>query len=136
MRFKNQTLYENILKTCLKLGRPVKANELHDYMHVHSLRLKWAVRQLINEGWLNEYKDGEVDLTDDGRIKAKRIQRLHRLWEVYLVDYVGINKERVHKSAEEMEHLINPELEQELTKLLKDPKVDPHEKPIPERNEA
>lgn len=130
LRFKTQTLYENILKTCLKLGRPVEVAELHDFLHVHSLRMKWAIRRLLNEGWLDE-REGRLSLTEEGHIRAKRIQRLHRLWEVYLVDYVGLNKERVHKSAEEMEHLINPELERELTKLLKDPKVDPHDKPIP-----
>lgn len=136
IHFKNQTLFENILKTCLGLNRPIDASELHDYLHVHSFRLKWSISRLLNEGWLKKNGEGLYFLTDEGRIKAKRIQRLHRLWEVYLVDYVGINKERVHKSAEEMEHLINPELEKELTKLLKDPKVDPHEKPIPEQNEA
>lgn len=134
IRFKRQTLYENILKTCLQLEKPVEINELHDYLHTHSYRLKRSLEKLKKEGWLKEDK-GFFLLTDEGRIKAKRIQRLHRLWEVYLVDYVGINKERVHKSAEEMEHLINPELEKELTKLLKDPTVDPHEKPIPRRDE-
>lgn len=133
-RFKTQTLNENILKTCLQLDRPIDFNELYDYLHTRSVRLSGSLKKLRKEGWLKEV-EGRFSLTEEGRIKAKRIQRLHRLWEVYLVDYVGINKERVHKSAEEMEHLINPELEKELTKLLKDPKVDPHEKPIPERDE-
>ncbi len=135
VHFKTQTLYENILKTCLQLDKPIDICELHDYLHTHSLRLRWSIKRLVNEGWLKEI-EGRYYLTEEGRIKAKRIQRLHRLWEVYLVDYVGINKERVHKSAEEMEHLINPELEKELTKLLKDPKVDPHEKPIPGLDEV
>jgi len=50
---------------------------------------------------------------------------------VYLADYLGVGAERVHRSAEEMEHIITPELELELTQLLKDPKVDPHRQPIP-----
>ena len=57
--------------------------------------------------------------------------RLHRLWEVYLVDYLGVGAERVHRSAEEMEHAITQELEAKLTLILNDPKHDPHHQPIP-----
>ena len=67
--------------------------------------------------------------------KAARIIRLHRLWEVYLV-YLGQNRDKVHRNAEEMEHIITPELEKELTDLLKDPKQDPHHQPIPQRGDV
>lgn len=72
-------------------------------------------------------------LTPKGVQWAARIVRLHRLWEVYLVDYLGLGAERVHRSAEEMEHIITPELETELTLLLNNPKYDPHHQPIPAR---
>jgi manganese/zinc/iron transport system permease protein len=39
--------------------------------------------------------------------------------------------ERVHRNAEEMEHIITPELEQELIELLNNPMRDPHSQPIP-----
>ena len=63
--------------------------------------------------------------------KGARIVRLHRLWEVYLVNSLGLKVERVHKSAEEMEHILTPELERKLTELLDNPKQDPHDQPIP-----
>jgi manganese/zinc/iron transport system permease protein len=63
---------------------------------------------------------------------GKKIVRLHRLWEVYLVEYFQMAKDRVHPSAEEMEHIITPEVEQQLAHLLRDPKFDPHHQPIPE----
>jgi manganese/zinc/iron transport system permease protein len=44
---------------------------------------------------------------------------------------VGV--ERVHRNAEEMEHIITPELENELSLLLNDPKQDPHHQPIPSK---
>ena len=64
--------------------------------------------------------------------RASYIVRLHRLWEVYLVEHLGFGAERVHRSAEEMEHILTPEVEKELTRLLDDPEVDPHQQPIPE----
>lgn len=74
-----------------------------------------------------------ITLTKKGSDRARHIVRLHRLWEVYLVEYLGLKVERVHKSAEEMEHILTPKLEEELTKLLNDPKHDPHHQPIPQR---
>ena len=59
--------------------------------------------------------------------------RLHRLWEAYLVYSLGMGVEQVHHSAEEMEHLLTKELEDELTKLLDNPQYDPHKQPIPPR---
>ena len=82
--------------------------------------------------WMGEKKGKDTyRLTKEGEIWAAKIVRLHRLWEVYLVDYLGIGPEKVHVNAEEMEHIITPELEHDLTLLLKDPKRDPHHQPIP-----
>lgn len=76
-------------------------------------------------GWVREGA-----LTDLGRRKAEKLVRLHRLWEVYLV-HMGQRAERVHRSAEEMEHILTPEIERELEALLGNPRVDPHSQPIP-----
>jgi|GEM_PF-261843 len=92
----------------------------------------WMLFCLKNEGWIEE-KDKKFCLTTDGWQRAAHIIRLHRLWEVYLV-HLGHGVEKVHRSAEEMEHILTPELEQELTLLLDNPQLDPHEQPIPSRN--
>ena len=64
-------------------------------------------------------------------IRASRLVRLHRLWELYLASSMKIGEEKVHRSAEEMEHILTPEIEKKLTELLKNPKIDPHKQPIP-----
>lgn len=76
-------------------------------------------------------KTRRYQLTSLGIKRAARIVRLHRLWEVYLVNSLGFNVERVHKSAEEMEHILTPELEKKLMELLDNPTIDPHKQPIP-----
>jgi manganese/zinc/iron transport system permease protein len=58
---------------------------------------------------------------------------LHRLWEVYLTDYVQIAPDHVHDDAESIEHVLTPELEEELERLLNRPENDPHAKAIPYR---
>jgi len=86
--------------------------------------------RLAAQGWLVK-KQNNYQLTSAGVQKALAIIRLHRLWEVYLVDYLGRGIEEVHSNAEKIEHIITPELEKELTLLLNNPEHDPHQKPIP-----
>ena len=70
-------------------------------------------------------------MTTSGLLRGQKLVRLHRLWELYLVRFCGMAKERVHPHAEIMEHILTPEVERELVHLLKDPKKDPHDEPIP-----
>ena len=100
----------------------------------HALKALWRERPVGAIGrWMLRRKGYAFGgkLTEEGERQASRIVRLHRLWEVYLVDYLGSNADRVHAMAEEMEHILTPQLERELTLLLNDPKVDPHQQPIP-----
>ena len=75
-------------------------------------------------------------MTPKGEKRALHLVRLHRLWELYLVSCLKVDQQRVHCSAEEMEHIITPELEERLSALLNHPKEDPHQKPIPQGDEG
>jgi manganese/zinc/iron transport system permease protein len=137
VRFRYRCLCENILKQIWRHGpkEPLSIKEMKETQNVSDFYIKIACRQLVQNGWLNPVKNKLYTLTPEGEYRAAHIMRLHRLWEVYLADYLGIGVERVHRSAEEMEHIITPELEKELTHLLKDPKKDPHHQPIPPKHQ-
>ncbi len=90
----------------------------------------WILSLLRLKKWVKKEHQTFL-LTEEGEKRAEKIVRLHRLWEVYLVDYMGQKAEKLHSNAEELEHLITPELEIRLTELLQDPKLDPHQQPIP-----
>ncbi len=70
-------------------------------------------------------------LSDKGEKEARRIVRLHRLWEMYLNQRMRLKSDHIHPNAETMEHIITPEIEQQLLSELDYPDLDPHEKPIP-----
>jgi manganese/zinc/iron transport system permease protein len=70
-------------------------------------------------------------LTAKGVSDAMRIVRLHRLWELYLNEFLHIAPDHVHESAEQMEHLLTPELEALLEQRLNYPALDPHQVTIP-----
>ena len=126
--FRIRCLEENVLKGLWK-------NESMDLLtlrrHYPSM-LRLILFRLERQGWIAK-RQGVLYLTEDGREKAASIVRLHRLWELYLTEQLGRHPQRVHASAEEMEHVLTPELEEHLTSLLSNPQRDPHEQPIPER---
>lgn len=132
-RFRYQCIRENILKSIWRYGpqKGVSFEEIAKYQSASPIYLKLVLRGLVHSGWLAHPHPDVYCLTHEGQQWASRVVRLHRLWEVYLADYLGVGAERVHRNAEEMEHIITPELERELTLLLKDPAVDPHYQQIP-----
>ncbi len=136
-RFRYQCICENILKSLWRFGPKHAAtlDELAKYQSVSRLYLRLVIVRLTAYGWVVRLRDGRYRLNRDGRRRAAHIVRLHRLWEVYLADHLGLGIERVHRNAEEMEHIITPELEERLTGLLADPKEDPHHQPIPPKQE-
>lgn len=136
--FRYECICENLLKAIWRLSPDAKVdlNQLAKYQASSPFYLQFILWRMRGNGWIRQLPDASYQLTEDGQYRAAKIVRLHRLWEVYLVDYLGAHAERVHYNAEEMEHILTPELERELTRLLKDPKQDPHHQPIPPREET
>ena len=130
--FRYTTLCENILKGMWKIDSRA-ALSFKQVMHMQSisiLYMRFLLWRMEQTGWIRKEKQTYA-LTIDGRKRAAKIVRLHRLWELYLASHLGIGHERVHRNAEEMEHILTPELERQLTLLLNDPLQDPHQQPIP-----
>lgn len=129
--FRLRCLEENVLKALWKKGS-LQSGELKRAHRIAIGTLPLALWRLRRGGWI-DWKNNAYSLSRDGAKKAASIVRLHRLWELYLASELGFQGERIHLSAEEMEHILTPDLEERLTRLLANPKVDPHLQPIPER---
>ena len=95
---------------------------------------KQTIDDLIKSNLLIN-NQGFIDFTTEGKSEAKRIVRLHRLWELYLNEYMNIAPDHVHDSAEKLEHILTPELEALLENRLNYPKLDPHQETIPRDND-
>lgn len=130
--FRYTCICENILKAVWRAdpNLPISFHEISKYQDISSVYLKFLLFRMRRSGWL-EKQGKKFILSVEGRHRAAKIVRLHRLWEAYLANYLGFGLERVHRNAEEMEHILTPELERKLTILLNDPKEDPHFQPIP-----
>jgi manganese/zinc/iron transport system permease protein len=90
-----------------------------------------ALAMLKRRGRVTSAADG-LHLTTDGRERAKRLVRGHRLWEAYLVKKLGLPLDHVHAPADRVEHYIHGPLRDELQKAVEDSRQDPHGRDIPE----
>jgi len=90
------------------------AAELRSWSRGRLERLfRWAER----EGYLT-LDTGGVSLTDSGAVEAARLVRNHRLWELYMMQYADMAAERVDRDADEIEHVLDADLIQELESRL------------------
>ncbi len=137
MRFIWVCRQENILKSLWKCSNAGCDNsfsqeDVSRLTHERRLPLAFLLLGLTRNGFLRINAEKKYELTAVGMLWGRKIVRLHRLWEVYLVEFCKFPKDRVHLLAEDMEHVLTDEMERELTALLKNPLHDPHQAPIPE----
>jgi len=127
---------ENVLKIFFHLGEEDDfghlrtPTDLQKRRYFQEAKLRDSLQRLSAKGLVMR-QDGGCFLTDKGIVEAKRIAKLHRLWEMYMSQFLRIPADHVHEGAESLEHFFTPELEQMLEKELDYPQTDPHDKPIP-----
>jgi len=96
---------------------PVSANEM--------------CRKLQDQG-LTVYQPYKgVTLTPKGNEHALYVLRRHRLWEVFLVDHLGMGMEDAHVAACGLEHETSAQVASHLDRFLKQPALNPEGEPIP-----
>lgn len=134
---RQKILRENLLKTFYKLGESAGSfqgafslNDLKQIRDFTDLDFKNGLRLLLGQHYLLAYNQG-YKLTRKGLDEARRVVRLHRLWEMYLTQRMRLKSDHIHPNAETIEHIITPEIEEQLLRELNYPAEDPHSSPIP-----
>lgn len=78
-----------------------------------------AQTDLMRSG-LIEVRDRAAQLTERGVREGARVTRNHRLWEQYLITYAELAPSHVDLSADLVEHVLSPELIDELETALRE----------------
>jgi DtxR family Mn-dependent transcriptional regulator len=90
-----------------------------------------TVARMERDGLVVVSGDRRLELTDDGRAKAVRVMRKHRLAERLLTDVIGLEWEYLHDEACRWEHVMSDRVERRLLRLLDHPHRSPYGNPIP-----
>jgi len=91
------------------------------------------LQRLSAKGLVHHQRRGQVRLTEDGQRLASSLIRRHRLWEAFLVRFLGFSWDEVHEEACRLEHATSTGLEERLASFLRDLDTCPHGHNIPHR---
>lgn len=125
---------EDYIKAIYRLereGEKVTTSALAGQLQLADASITDMVKKLSDKGLIHYKPYRGVGLTARGKQVALKIVRRHRLWEMYLVKFLGFSWDQVHDEAERLEHVTSDELEQRLDSALDFPTTDPHGDPIP-----
>jgi DtxR family Mn-dependent transcriptional regulator len=125
---------EMYLKTVSELAmqeEPVPISAVADRLGISCVSATEMIHRLQEHGLLNHQPYKGVHLTDAGQQKAAEVVRIHRLWECFLVDHLGLAWDRVHDLACRLEHATATEIADVLDAFLDHPRTCPHGNPIP-----
>lgn len=125
---------EDYIKAVYKLegiDEKVTTSALAAQLNVADASITDMVKKLSDKGLVHYERYRGVELSAKGRKMALSILRRHRLWEMFLVQFLGYSWDRVHEEAERLEHVTSDALELALDKALGQPSIDPHGDEIP-----
>ncbi|GAA4988259.1 metal-dependent transcriptional regulator [Kineococcus glutinatus] len=125
---------EMYLRTIFELEEegivPMRAR-IAERLHHSGPTVSQTVARMERDGLLHVSAERHLELTDDGRAKAMRVMRKHRLAERLLTDVIGLDWELVHEEACRWEHVISEHVERRLVEILQHPQLSPYGNPIP-----
>jgi DtxR family Mn-dependent transcriptional regulator len=91
-------------------------------------------RKLQDQGQVVYQPYKGVSLTPDGERRAYYVLRRHRLWEVFLVQKLGLGYDEAHEAACQLEHATSDLVTNRLDAFLGYPPVNPQGEPVPRAN--
>jgi len=83
------------------------------------------------DGLLTLAGDRHLELSVQGRQRATRVMRKHRLAERLLLDVIGLEWEFVHDEACRWEHVMSERVERKILALIGEHRESPYGNPIP-----
>jgi len=130
-----KVLQEDLLGMLYRLEEtPTDSPEFHTEQTIEEALLvnpfqRFLTTYGLKKKGLLKYSDSGWYLTDEGRERARKLVKTHRLWEVYL--HTHLDTPHVHSTAHRLEHSIDESQLHQMDQELDYPDIDPHGTPIP-----
>ena len=85
-------------------GDLVSTTFLAEKLDVSKAAASEMAKKLSEKGLIDYTRYKGLRLTDDGETAALKVIRRHRLWELFLMNELGLSWSEVHDEAERLEH--------------------------------
>jgi len=123
--------YIKIIYKIIEKGNKVSVSKIAKHLNISYSSVSNMLKKLKTLGWVSYEPYKPIKLTALGKKISSKIVSKHRLTEMFLVDVMKFKPNEVHKIAEEIEHINNPEFFNRMKNLIKNPRKDPHGSKIP-----
>lgn len=101
---------EDYLETIFFLereNRVVRVKQISESMEVKNPSVHSALHQLAGRGLVEHEHYGYINLTDDGRRLARKLERKHKLLTGFLHKYLGLAEDQAEEEACLLEHAMS-----------------------------
>ncbi len=95
-----------------------RVKDISRLMNVKNPSVTGALSKLENNNLVKHEKYGYVELTTEGRVIARNIQKKHKIFQRFLTMVLNINPVTAEKDSCQFEHAISPETYEKLTKFI------------------
>ncbi len=119
---------ERYLRILLELeeeGVPPLRARIVDRVGTTASSVGQMVDGMIRGGLVHEGGQRHLVMTDEGRSRALKIMRKHRLAECFLRDVVGLEWHKLHVEANRWQHVISDHVETRIDEMLNHPGFSP-----------
>lgn len=103
--------------------REVVLLDLASELQLPLYRVRRLAKRLGRDGWVS-MRNGACSLTELGQKEADFVVKSHQLWEYYLVYRSILEEDHVDRPADEVEHILTPEIIEQLETILVQEDID------------
>jgi DtxR family Mn-dependent transcriptional regulator len=115
-----------------ELGEEATTSRLAEWLGVAPPSVSEMVRRLGEQGLVHHEPYKSIRLSQGGCVRASRLLRRQRLWEVFLYEHLAMPWHQIFGEACRLEHGTSAQTESHLEQFLGHPPFCPHGYPIPE----
>jgi DtxR family Mn-dependent transcriptional regulator len=121
MKDKTTASMEDYLEAIIMLkedGRESTVTAISELIGVKKPSVNWALKKLVDAGYVTHERYGDIDLTPEGAIVAREVYRRHKTLTSFLVDILRVHPEIAARDACKMEHVMSKETIKRLEKFI------------------
>lgn len=99
--------------------------KIAEILGIKAASVSEMLKKLVEEGEVYT-ENKSILLTETGKMRARALLTKHRLWELFLVEYLGYSWQNVHQDAKALEYVTSNGLKDRLNEFLNKPMHCPH----------
>ena len=111
-------------------GKRVRSVDVAEYLKVSKPSVAEMISSLAKRGFIAKNRYSSIKLTKKGAEEARKITNKHRIIEVFLTEFLKMEKKNLHEEAHRLEHMLTDDFVEGMSRLLNRPKRCPHGKAI------